>query len=63
MLYLAAVDALLDQRRPFGEIEGAIEGYPLPDEAKSALWLYAYSEQPRDERAAVIRETLVAVCG
>jgi DNA-binding helix-hairpin-helix protein with protein kinase domain len=63
MIFLAAVDAMLEQHTPFSQIEAAIDGYPVPDEAKSALWLYAYSAQPQDGRRAVVAETLVAVCG
>lgn len=63
MLYLAAVQAMLDQRIPFAEIEEEIESYPVPREAKSALWLYAYAELPSHERGDVVRETLAAACG
>jgi hypothetical protein len=45
---------------PFDQIEARIEQMPLGDEPKSALWLYAWAEQPRATRRAVMESVVYA---
>jgi hypothetical protein len=54
------VEAMLAEGVPFDQIEQRIEELDLPSEAKSALWLYAWAEQPREARRAVV-ESLALV--
>lgn len=53
-----AVRALMEAGQPFGEVEAAIDGTDLEPDAKSALWLLAFSMRDsagrqRDARAAI----------
>jgi hypothetical protein len=53
--HLAAIEAMVDEGIPFEQVEARIEeATDLNHEAKSALWLYAWAEQPRSERRKVV---------
>jgi len=41
-----AIDAMLLEGRSFGEIETFISEQPISEELKSALWLWAWADQP-----------------
>ena len=45
----------------FDEIEGYLESLALPEHAKGALWLLAWSYQPRREQRRLANETLTLV--
>ena len=46
-----AVKALMRTGEPFGEVEVAIDGSDLNEDARAALWLLAFSmRQPRRDR-------------
>lgn len=45
-----AIDSKLIEGRSFGEIEDFISEQPISEELKSALWLWAWAEQPRVRR-------------
>ena len=47
--------------RPFAEIEQEIDGAPLADEQKSALWLLAWSYQGKRKQRRLAHETLRAL--
>jgi hypothetical protein len=51
---LGELDELLADGATFGKIEDWIEGQPLDGESKAALWLAAWSEQPRTERRQMV---------
>jgi hypothetical protein len=53
-LHLGELDELLADGASFGEIEDWIQGQPIDGESKAALWLAAWSEQPRDERREMV---------
>lgn len=53
-LHLRELDALMDGNTRFGDLEEWINGRPLADDAKAALWLYAWSEQPRQLRRTML---------
>lgn len=58
----AAVELMLDERAPFASIEDWIEEQPgLGQDAKSALWLLAWSETDRAERLQVVNELLAGM--
>lgn len=58
--HLVWLQSLIDRRVPFEEIEDAINDLPLPSEAKSALWLWAWCETDRPERRRIILSVLCA---
>jgi hypothetical protein len=49
-----AIDAMLADGRRFGEIEDFISEQPISEESKSALWLWAWAEQPRVLRRQIV---------
>lgn len=51
---LNELDELLANRATFGGIEAWIEDQPIDDESKTALWLAAWSEQPRAQRREMV---------
>ncbi len=51
---LGELDELLADGATFGKIEDWIEDQPLDSECKTALWLAAWSEQPRTERRQMV---------
>ena len=53
------VDRMLNQRRPFGEIEEYIDTCGLEGEVQMAAWLYAWSQQPRKVRNEVVLVMMV----
>jgi hypothetical protein len=55
-----AVDTMLAQSRTFGEIEDFIDEQPISEDEKSALWLWAWAEQPRFLRRQIIPASRVA---
>lgn len=56
------VESMLDERIPFCRIEDYIEGrLDLGRDAKSALWLYAWSETDREQRRKAVSELLASV--
>ena len=57
--HVEAVEALVEEGVPFEVVEDRIEAMPVTGEVKSALWLYAWAEQPRAERRKVV-ESLAA---
>lgn len=56
--HLQEVEQMIRDDRPFGEIEDCIDGMPLSDDEKAALWLLAYGEQGRRERRKVVGQAL-----
>lgn len=59
---LEAVESMLDARTPFCRIEDWIERQlDLGRDAKSALWLLAWSEIDRAERRQVVNELLAGI--
>jgi hypothetical protein len=51
------IDTILAEGRSFGEIEDFIAQQPLPEDEKSALWLWAWAEQPR-----ILRREIIPAC-
>ena len=51
---LAELDGLLADGATFGKIEDWIEHQPIDGESKAALWMAAWSEQPRAERREMV---------
>jgi hypothetical protein len=51
---LGELDELLADGATFGNIEDWIEDQPLDGQSKTALWLAAWSEQPRTERRQMV---------
>ena len=61
MHFLATkVERMLSDRRSFGEIEDRIEGMPVSDDKKAALWLLAWSGQAEWVRRRTVDEVLTA---
>ncbi len=52
--HLGELDALLADRTRFGTIEDWIEDQPIDGDSKAALWLVAWSEQPRAQRREMV---------
>jgi hypothetical protein len=59
--YRMDVDARLRSGESFEEVEDWINGLPLPDVAKSALWLWLWANQPEDNQRQVALDGLHAV--
>ena len=55
------IEQLLARRRPFDEIEDEIDAAPITGEQKAALWLLAWTYQPRRFQRRIARETLAAL--
>jgi hypothetical protein len=51
---LGKLDELLADGAAFGKIEDWIEDQPIDAESKAALWLAAWSEQPRAQRREMV---------
>jgi hypothetical protein len=51
---LDELDELLDGGTTFGKIEDWIEDQPVDNDSKAALWLAAWSEQPRRLRRQMV---------
>jgi hypothetical protein len=51
---VADVNSMIAAHAPFGEVEDWIDGQPVGDDYKAALWLLAWSEQPRSLNAAIM---------
>ncbi len=51
---LGKLDELLAAGASFGKIEDWIEDQAIDDESKAALWLAAWSEQPRAQRREMV---------
>jgi hypothetical protein len=51
---LRELDELLADRLGFGTIEDWIEDQPIDGDSKAALWLAAWSEQPRARRREMV---------
>lgn len=51
---LKELDELLADGTTFGKIEDWIEDQPLDCESKAALWMAAWSEQPRAQRRHMV---------
>ena len=51
---LVKLDELLAYGAAFGKIEDWIEDQPIDAESKAALWLAAWSEQPRAQRREMV---------
>jgi hypothetical protein len=51
---LGKLDELPSARASFGKVEGWIEDQPIDAESKAALWLAAWSEQPRAQRREMV---------
>jgi hypothetical protein len=59
---LAHVQRMLDESTAFEDIETYIEGRSdLSSEAKSALWLYAWTEVDQSHRRQVVHEMLAHI--
>jgi hypothetical protein len=52
--HLGQLDELLADGATFGKIEDWIEAQPIDDESKAALWMAAWSEQPRAQRREMV---------
>jgi hypothetical protein len=50
------VETMLRAGKPFGQIEDRIESMHINEEAKSALWLLAWSEQRTDSCRHILEE-------
>jgi len=59
--YESRIKRLTLFNRPFEDIEDEINGAPLADEQKAALWLLAWSYQEPRKQRRLARETLRAV--
>lgn len=57
--HLAAIESMMAEGMPFEQIETRIEQLPLESEGKSALWLYAWAEQPRSTRREVVASVMI----
>jgi hypothetical protein len=51
---LAELDELLANGTAFGKVEDWIEDQPIDGESKAALWMAAWSEQPRTHRREMV---------
>jgi hypothetical protein len=51
---LAELDELLATGTAFGKVEDWIEAQPIDGESKAALWMAAWSEQPRTLRREMV---------
>jgi hypothetical protein len=51
---LDELDQLLTDGVRFGKIEDWIEDQPIDGDSKAALWLVAWSEQPRSQRREMV---------
>ena len=51
---LGELDELLADRTRFGTIEDWIEDQLIDGDSKAALWLVAWSEQPRSQRREMV---------
>jgi hypothetical protein len=51
---LGELDELLTRGASFGKIEDWIEDQVIDGESKTALWLAAWSEQPRAQRRKMV---------
>jgi hypothetical protein len=51
---LDQLDELLTHGARFGKIEDWIEDQPIDSDSKAALWLVAWSEQPRAQRREMV---------
>jgi hypothetical protein len=51
---LGELDELLADRTRFGTIEDWIEDQLIDGDSKAALWLVAWSEQPRAQRREMV---------
>jgi hypothetical protein len=56
----AQIDAMIDHGAPFEEIEEYIEDLGCSAEAKSALWLWAWSHEPQHRQKKVALQALMA---
>lgn len=57
VLFQTAVERLAETR-PFPVVEDYIDSLTLTPDQKSALWLLAWSYQPRETQREVVMETL-----
>ncbi len=48
--YISSVDVMVEANSEFAAIEDWIEAQPISGDAKAALWMYAWSELPRQTR-------------
>jgi hypothetical protein len=55
---LVELDELLADGARFDQIEDWIEDQPIDGDSKAALWLVAWSEQPRARRREMVRPGL-----
>lgn len=55
------VDMRIARGESFDEVEDWINALHLPDEAKSALWLWLWASQPADHQRQVALDGLHAV--
>jgi hypothetical protein len=53
------IDTMLAEGQSLGEIEDFIVEQPISEDEKSALWLWAWAEQPRVLRREIIPAGLV----
>jgi hypothetical protein len=60
-MHVCEIDKLVSRGVPWERIEAHIEELALCDEAKSALWLYAWVESDRPARRLVVREVLAGL--
>lgn len=58
--FALAVETMVEEGVPFEQVETRIELMLVSEEQKSALWLYAWAEQPRATRRAVMESVVLA---
>jgi hypothetical protein len=54
--HLGELDELLADSSTFGTIEDWIEDQPIDGDSKAALWMMAWSEQPRAQRREMVAQ-------
>jgi hypothetical protein len=60
--YRDEVTGLMEAGEPFGAVEDAIDANPsLPEDAKAALWLLAFSMRDQGEQVRAARAHLASV--
>lgn len=60
-MHVREIDALLGAGLSFDDIEAHIDAMAIAEDAKSALWLYAWIEIDRPSRQQAVREVLADI--
>jgi hypothetical protein len=59
--YQQRVQGMIGAGIAFGSVEDEIDAAYLPDAEKAALWLLAWSHQPRRAQRRMVHETIAAL--